>query len=80
MFHPLLKTKKPLHVGKGFNHYCKGDDRIRTGDKGFADLCLATWPRRQQKKSAGMKPADFLRAGDEIRTRGLLLGKETFYH
>ena len=25
-------------------------------------------------------PASFLRAGDEIRTRDLLLGKETFYH
>ena len=24
-----------------------GDDRIRTGDKGFAGLCLTTWPRRQ---------------------------------
>ena len=24
----------------------KGDDRIRTGDGGFADPCLATWPRR----------------------------------
>lgn len=23
-----------------------GDDRIRTGDQGFADPCLATWPRR----------------------------------
>ena len=23
-----------------------GDDRIRTGDGGFADLCLTTWPRR----------------------------------
>lgn len=23
-----------------------GDDRIRTGDKGFAGLCLTTWPRR----------------------------------
>src|SRR6266536_4603419 len=23
-----------------------GDDRIRTGDRGFADRCLATWLRR----------------------------------
>ena len=27
----------------------RGDDRIRTGDKGFADLCLTTWRRRQKK-------------------------------
>ncbi len=27
-----------------------GADRIRTGDKGFADLCLTTWPRRHEKK------------------------------
>jgi hypothetical protein len=26
-----------------------GDDRIRTGDRGFADPCLATWPRRPIK-------------------------------
>ncbi len=26
---------------------CGGDDRIRTGDRGFADRCLATWLRRR---------------------------------
>lgn len=26
----------------------RGDDRIRTGDRGFADLCLATWLRRRR--------------------------------
>ena len=25
----------------------RGDDRIRTGDKGVADPCLTTWLRRQ---------------------------------
>src|SRR3989304_6438904 len=25
----------------------QGDDRIRTGDEGFADLCLTTWLRRR---------------------------------
>ena len=32
-----------------------GGDRIRTGDKGFADLCLTTWPRRQIKKLIVLK-------------------------
>ena len=27
----------------------EGDDRIRTGDEGFADPCLTTWPRRQSQ-------------------------------
>ena len=27
-----------------------------------------------------LEKSGFFRAGDEIRTRGLLLGKETFYH
>ena len=27
--------------------YVGGDARIRTGDKGFAGLCLTTWPRRR---------------------------------
>ncbi len=26
----------------------KGAARIRTGDKGFADLCLTTWLRRRR--------------------------------
>jgi hypothetical protein len=33
----------------------RGDDRIRTGDEGFADLCLTTWPRRQIKKLIVLK-------------------------
>ena len=44
-----------------------GDDRIRTGDEGFADPCLTTWRRRRDG------------AGDGIRTRDLLLGKEMLY-
>ena len=27
-----------------------GDDRIRTGDNGFADRCLATWLRRRARE------------------------------
>lgn len=42
------QNKKPLLLIKqGFA--LEGDDRIRTGDKGFADLCLTTWPRRHKK-------------------------------
>ena len=54
-----LDNKKPLQLGKGFHNFLKGDDRIRTGDKGFADLCLTTWPRRRERQSAGIKPADY---------------------
>ncbi len=28
-----------------------GADRNRTGDKGFANLCLTTWPRRRVLES-----------------------------
>ena len=27
----------------------RGDGRIRTGDRGFADPCLTTWPRRHKR-------------------------------
>ena len=37
---------------------------------GFANLCLTAWLRR---------PTILNGAEDEIRTRDLLLGKETFY-
>ena len=40
--------KKPLAHMQGLAEI-KGDDRIRTGDKGFADPCLTTWPRRHKK-------------------------------
>jgi hypothetical protein len=45
-----------------------GDDRIRTGDGGFADPCLTTWPRRPIKG-----------AEEEVRTLDPLLGKEVLY-
>lgn len=36
----------------------RGDDRIRTGDQGFADPCLTTWLRRRVKGiiAAGPSP------------------------
>ena len=62
-----------------------GDDRIRTGDEGFAGLCLTTWPRRQictsEKKSrrerAGSSTDDG--AEDGARTRDPNLGKVVLY-
>jgi N-methylhydantoinase B len=59
-FEPVIKVLQtsalPLgHVAIRVSAYklmnLRGDDRIRTGDKGFADLCLTTWPRRQIKKA-----------------------------
>ena len=49
--------------------------RIELLHKGFADLSLTTWARRrkiQLLKESG--------AGDEIRTRDNLLGKQVLYH
>ncbi len=48
--------------------------RIELLHKGFADLSLTTWARRHhgQNKING--------AGDEIRTRDNLLGKQVLYH
>ena len=33
-----------------------GETRIRTGDKGFAGLCLTTWPSRRMKKADRNRP------------------------
>ena len=35
-----------------------GDDRIRTGDRGFADRCLATWLRRREETVRILPNAD----------------------
>ena len=35
-----------------------GGDRSRTGDGGFADLCLTTWLRRPAKQAYQARPAD----------------------
>ncbi len=42
-----------------------GDDRIRTGDGGFADLCLATWLRRQTPTD---RTGQLVGAEEETRT------------
>ena len=46
-----------------------GGTQNRTGDKGFADLCLTAWLCRQQ-----------FGAENEIRTRDPHLGKVMLYH
>ena len=61
------KVKTPTAIAVGV---FGGATRNRTGDKGFADLCLTTWLWRQ--KGIG--------AVDEIRTRDIHLGKVALYH
>ena len=58
---PRQTTKKENKNG--------GDTQNRTGDKGFADLCLTAWLCRLKDG-----------AENEIRTRDPLLGKEVLYH
>ena len=50
----------PPEMPKGFRGHSpetlrvpRGAARIRTGDKGFAVLCLTTWPRRQKRDGGG---------------------------
>ena len=90
-FYPIGFKEKTSPIGL----VSRGVDGIRTHDKGFADLCLTTWPRRRDKNLGCRKrwlmsqgcvcshlaSAIFgMRAGDGIRTHGLLLGKQTLYH
>jgi hypothetical protein len=61
-----------------------GGDRIRTGDRGFAVLCLshlATPPHRSSRGRAPRRPCPFSRgAGNGARTRDIHLGKVALYH
>ena len=71
----LLDTKKARSYGlfwhrPQLDNASGGATQTRTGDKGFADLCLTTWLWRQ--KGIG--------AVDEIRTRDIHLGKVALYH
>ena len=59
------KTGNTSKSAAGFG----GTTRNRTGDKGFADLCLTAWLCRRNNG-----------AENEIRTRDPLLGKEVLYH
>ncbi len=46
-------TAPPGHTGRHADRKAGGAARTRTGDGGFADLCLATWRRRRQDGCAG---------------------------
>ena len=72
-----------VHIEWGEN--VGGDDRIWTGDKGFADLRLTTWLRRRIKnKRAGIETSALCYgsygAGNGIWTRDPRLGKAMLYH
>ena len=56
-----------------------GEARIRTGDKGFAGLCLTTWPLRRVKKADCETGRINHGAGYGVRTRDLNLGKVARY-
>ena len=59
-----------------------GEARIRTGGKGFAGLCLTTWPRRRLKKPTECNiQLGYLLNGaeNEARTRDPHLGKVMLY-
>ena len=57
---PPLRPNPADDARAAGSHRRGGDDRIRTGDRGFADLRLATWPRRQRmERKTGFEPATF---------------------
>ena len=58
-----------------------GEARIRTGGKGFAGLCLTTWPlrRRYEKGRFENRPDACDGADNGARTRDPNLGKVVLY-
>ena len=58
-----------------------GEARIRTGGKGFAGLCLTTWPLRRYAKGRkkGIGPQASNGADNGARTRDPNLGKVVLY-
>ena len=57
-----------------------GEARIRTGGKGFAGLCLTTWPlRRICKGPTLIGPGTYNGADNGARTRDPNLGKVVLY-
>ena len=57
-----------------------GEARIRTGGKGFAGLCLTTWPlRRICKGPTLIGPGAYNGADNGARTRDPNLGKVVLY-
>ena len=53
--------------------------RFELGNKGFADLCLTTWPWHHMTEKALLKAPFHFGAGYEARTRYLHLGKVALY-
>ena len=85
--------QRPLEMEETFQNAAQvhrkagGDARIRTGDKGFAGLCLTTWPRRRVTPCFNRR-ADrivfsrlWLNTGADngVRTRDPHLGKVVLY-
>ena len=62
-----LEERQRARVGTGGED--GGDDRIRTGDRGFADPCLTTWLRRPGTSGGGPLRMP-LRAGEMERKTG----------
>ena len=54
-----------------------GEARIRTGGKGFAGLCLTTWPLRQKGPLETIRKCNG--ADNGARTRDPNLGKVVLY-
>ena len=54
-----------------------GEARIRTGGKGFAGLCLTTWPLRQKGPLETVRKCNG--ADNGARTRDPNLGKVVLY-
>ncbi len=73
----LCESKKPLPAGKGLKIEATTGFEPVIKVLQTSALPLGHVARKQIRQACGLP--DF-RAGNEIRTRGLLLGKETFYH
>ena len=56
-----------------------GATRNRTGDEGFADLCLTAWLWRHITRKGTIVPLRFCGADYGDRTRHLNLGKVALY-
>ena len=70
-----LRMTCPSHASR-LSLLDQGADRSRTGDGGFADLCLTTWLRRRMpgdsSRPSGQCPPN---RGTGSRSRALLLGR-----
>ena len=74
------QRKGPLREGGALGR-SGGEARIRTGGKGFAGLCLTTWPlrRRYEKGRFENRPDACDGADNGARTRDPNLGKVVLY-